>query len=386
MQASSTIKTTYIRAGNYTLPIVSNCGVTTVTCGLSLGSADSGETWSYYPPDGYDSASISGGSTAYGNGDYFAFFFQNANNLTINGLSIHNFQFAGIGGYNGGSNMVIENNIIYNQYDVADDSAAGFMCYSCSNATISHNVLHDIADFGILLSAVTGDISNLNVTGNVLYNICTGQQDCGALYAQDPQSGGSTNLNWTNNYIRDGNTFAGVGWGSALYMDDCLSNMTATGNIITGKNGGNTIMIHGGYNDHITGNLTDLSTYGQNVMAIQTSSCSNNSMSENEYERNIVIGAGGGGGYRIDAGSPPNAPTIANNDYYNYAGSAISSGGAYSDSNPVNENPDLSGWTYTVASGSPVFISPVDFSALAGGWGPPGYTIPQTGSAPSSPH
>ena len=386
MQASSTIKTTYVRAGNYTLPVIADCGWSTSSCGLNLGSADNGETWSYYPPDGYDSASISGGSTGAGSGDYFAFFFNVTNNLTINGLSIHNFQFAGIGGYNGGSNMVVENNLIFNGYDTADNSAGGFMCYGCANATISHNVVHDIAQMGILLVEVNGDISNLNVTGNVLYNLCTGIADCGALYVQDPSSSGPTNIKWTNNYIRDGNTSATVGWGAALYMDDCASNVTATGNVITGKNGGNTIMIHGGFNNIITGNLTDLSTYGNNVAALQTSSCSNNAMSGNEYEHNIVIGAGGGGGYRIDAGSPPNAPAIANNDYYNYGGSAISSGGAYSDASPSSVNPQLSGWSYTIASGSPVLNSPVNFPALVGGWGPPGYTIPQTGSAPSCTH
>jgi hypothetical protein len=386
MQASSTIKTTYVRAGNYTLPTITNCGYSTSSCGLNLGSADDGETWSYYPPDGYDSASISGGSTGVGSGDFFAISFNVTNNLTINGLSIHNFQYAGIGGYNGGSNMLIENNLIFDGYDTADSNAGGFMCYGCASATIANNVIHDIAQFGIGNVEANGDISNFNVTGNVLYNICTAAADCGAIYAQDPKSEGPTNIRWTNNFIRDGNTAASVGWGAALYIDDCLSNVTATGNVIAGKNGGNTIMIHGGYNNVISGNLTDLSTYGNNVAALQTSSCSDNSMSGNEYEHNIVIGAGGGGGYRIDAGVPPNAPTITGNDYYNYAGSAISSGGAYSDASPSSVNPQLSGWTYTIAAGSPVHSSPIDFPTPAGGWGPPGYTIPQTGTTPSSPH
>ncbi|TPV97865.1 MAG: hypothetical protein USCAAHI_02720 [Beijerinckiaceae bacterium] len=71
------------------------------------------------------------------------------------------------------------------------------------------------------------------------------------------------------------------------------------------------------------------------------------------------------------SGSPVNAPTITNNAYHNYAGSAINSGGSYSDANPVSEDPQLSCWVYNIASGSPVFSSPVSFPGLPGGWGPP---------------
>jgi hypothetical protein len=109
-------------------------------------------------------------------------------------------------------------------------------------------------------------------------------------------------------------------------------------------------------------------------------------MSGNEYERNIVIGEGGGGGYTLLSGSPLNAPTIMNNDYYNYGGSAISSGGSYKDTSPVSENPQISGWTYTIAPGSLVFNAPVNFPPIVGGWGPPGFVIPETGTPPSSPH
>jgi hypothetical protein len=54
-------------------------------------------------------------------------------------------------------------------------------------------------------------------------------------------------------------------------------------------------------------------------------------MSGNEVKSNIIIGEGGGGGYTKLSGSPLNSPTIDNNDYYSYGGSAISSEGLYSD-------------------------------------------------------
>jgi hypothetical protein len=35
---------------------------------------------------------------------------------------------------------------------------------------------------------------------------------------------------------------------------------------------------------------------------------------------------------------------------------------------------------------SPVLAAPVSFPGLMGGWGPPGYVLPETGTAPSCPH
>jgi hypothetical protein len=202
----------------------------------------------------------------------------------------------------------------------------------------------------------------------------------------------ATNIQLTNNYIHDGNTNAalGSGYGCAIYADDCTSNVTESGNVLTGRNGANTLLVHGGSNVHQVGNLTDLGTYGQSVAAFQTSGasgCSSAEMSGNEYENSIVIGAGGGGGFALLSGTPQHTPTIQDNDYYNYGGAAISSGsGAYADTNPVRVDPQLSGWSYSIAAGSPVFAAPVSFPPLVGGWGPPGYALPETGSPPSSPH
>jgi hypothetical protein len=387
MQASSSIKTTYIRAGNYTLPTLS-CGGS--SCGLDLGSADTGETWSYYPPDGVDSASLSGGSTASGNGLVTAISVSGAANLTLDGLAIHGFQYAGIGSSGGTSNLVVENNVLFDEYSASGSSnPGGFSCYGCGSTTISHNVFHDMAQFGVSVTNSNGDISNLQVTGNVFYSTCTAVANCGALYVEDT-SGTATNIQLTDNYIHDGNTFAALdsGYGSALYVADCTSNVVESGNVLTGRNGANTNFVQSGSNVRQAGNLTDLAGFGQRVATFQTSSASGCATSGgNEYENNIVISAGGGGGYVLLSGSPPSTPMIANNDYYNYGGSPISSGsGSYSDSNPVQENPGLTGWAYALETDSPVFAPPTSFPPLVAGWGPPGYVLPQTGTPPSSPH
>jgi hypothetical protein len=311
--------------------------------------------------------------------------------------------------------------------------------------------------------------------------------------------------------------------------------------VLTGENGGNNIMIHGGSNDVFSDNLTDISTFGSvnTILRFQSSSCS--SPTGNSFEGNIVISNGNGGGYNGISGTV----TVSNNAYWNYASggssfnvgytttptggsgnsytagynfangpytmsgtgtiqscsvwlatgpsgsmecgvySAVSSSqpgtllahsgsftpvagwntvvtttnpsvtsgtvifmgaidtvsnatledsnsgfnlygdndsettlqttflnpanldastfqlGAYAtfngsgggtgitttgDTNPVVENPQLSCWGYNIASGSPVFSSPVNFTDFTRGWGPPGYTIPHTGTVPSSPH
>jgi len=207
MRASSSIKTTYIRRGSYALPTLS-CGGS--TCGLNLTSADDGETWSYYPPDGVDSADLNAGSTGSGNGLVTAVSVS-ANNITINGLSIHDFQYSGIGSGGGVNNLLIENCLLFNGYLASGSSnPGGISCYGCGNMTISHNVIHDMAQFGVSISNVNGSISNLLVTGNVVYNTCTKIADCGALYVQDITTT-ATNLRFTNNYIHDREHVRGPG-------------------------------------------------------------------------------------------------------------------------------------------------------------------------------
>jgi Right handed beta helix region len=396
MQASTT-KTTYVRAGSYSLSAISNCNGDGMSCGVVMTQADDGETFSYYPPDGINSASLTGGATASGDGLYTVFNVDGTSNVTINGLSINNFQYAGIVSLGGTSGLVVINNEIFNGYYVPGvlSGAAGVMCYGCADTTISNNVIYNIAAFGVVFGNVNGNISNLLIFANVIFNTCTGLADCGAIYVQDTIAT-ATNIQWTDNYILNGNTYAllGSGYGAALYADDCTSNVTATGNVITGRNGSNTIMLHGGSNDVFSGNITDLSIYQQSVMAFQTSNesgCSNGTMSSNMFTNNIITGAGGGGGYLLLSGSPLTPPTITDNNYYNYGGSAVNSSGAYSDSNPTFANPNFtSTTTYALPSNSPVYNSPVSFPmqpanwGSAGFWGPPGFVVSPNVAATAS--
>jgi hypothetical protein len=114
-------------------------------------------------------------------------------------------------------------------------------------------------------------------------------------------------------------------------------------------------------------------------------------MQGNVFEDNVVVaGSSGPGSGFWGVSSPPNPMTIKNNAYYNYVGSTIDSNstgsGAGNDSNPTYVNPQISCWAPTISGASPVLGSPVSFPGIQGGWGPPGFVVPQTGTPPSWPH
>jgi len=396
MRASGTILTTYIRAGSYSFPTpVQNCdGGTGITCGIALTSADSGETWSYYPPDGYDSADLTGGSTAFGNGLHFIFNFDHTTNVTIDGLSLHDFQHSGFHSTGGDTNVILKDFIIFNEYATNSNFSApgGISFYGPVGMTISHGVIHDTNSWGInITNPGSGSVlTNPHIDHMAIWNTCTAQADCSGIYQVDATRQTGTGAQWTNNYIRDANTFAtlGSGFGSAMYADDCATDILATGNVITGRNGSNTAMLfHGGRNVRVNNNLIDLSTLGQSIVAFQTTTCPvNSNMDGNQVEHNIVISGAAGGGYNILSGSPPTAPTITANFYHNYGSGTLSSGGNYTDASPTTGDPKLTCWSYVIDPTSPVFSAPVSFTDFDRTWGPPGFVIPQTGTAPSSPH
>ncbi len=174
-----------------------------------------------------------------------------------------------------------------------------------------------------------------------------------------------------------------------VYLDDGTSNVTVKGNIIAGIMSG-CFQMNDATNDLIEGNICDLADSGYQNIVIYTGGKHVYPMSGNVFRNNIVISASTGSGSGFSgSSSPPNPMSISNDAYYNYVGSSINSSGtdgAGTDVDPVYENPQLSGWTYTIAGASPVFNSPVAFPAIAGGWGPPGFTIPQNGTPPSCPH
>ena len=387
----STTKTTYLRAGVYTLASQADC-IDSSPCGLKMDNRDNGQTWSNYPPDGYDSAIIDGQSTG-ANGLWTVISLDEVDNITFNGFVIRNFQYAGINA-DGGRNLTVRYMHIHNStYTPDNDNPGAVSFYGMNNAKILNNVIHDTQGFAITANNFNGDISGMTVDGNMVYNACKNSADCGAIYMFDGLKL-ATNIRWTNNYVLDGalKGVPGTGAGSALYADDCSSNITMSGNVLRGANGSNTIHLHGGDNLNVTNNIIDLGTNPlRSTFIFQTvdeGGCADMRMANIRTTNNIVVGnwsgPGSGSGF-LDDVMPQNMPIIEANNYFNYGSGSFEQVDTIPDRNPRFLNPQLSGYNYVLAPSSPVRSAPVNFQSIPTSWGWPGYQPPTTGTQPVVP-
>ena len=390
----SSIKTTCLRSGTYTR-----------TYTFILTSQDNGTTWKTYPGDALNSAVIDGA------GIQDVIHILGGNNITIDGLTVKNFTSRGIGIHGGGAwnaaapygnvaygiaaGNIITNNIVQDGVipDKGWDRAGIYAMGDVPNTTIAHNLIQNTTGYGIGVWScpVAGhNISNLDISSNVLLNVFRGGTgyDGGAIYVLDKPDGTkitSTNIKITNNFIRDyGDASAAASW--AVYLDNMCSNVTVSGNIIAGE-GTSTVHIHGGKNVTITGNILDMGSTGKDVLKYGKflSNPASPALTDNAFYGNVILSSTTSNSAAFWRGSlATEDPQIKNNFYYNYAGPSIWRG-TYNvvDASPVYGWPSISGWTYSIAANSPIYSSPVNFPQLARGWGPAGYTIPNTGSAPS---
>ncbi len=388
MRGSST-KTTYLRAGTY---IRSETFI--------LGPEDNGTTWQRYANDAWNSVIIDG------NGIADIIDILGGNNITIDGLTVRNYNARGIGIHGGNAcmnwyapyfnqahgvaqfnkitNCIVENgNITGASYVQAGWHSGGiFVKGEVKGTIISHNLVQNTTGYGI---QAQDKITDVQITDNVLLNVFRGGScdDGGAIYLIDA-SQASTNIVVKNNFIRDYGIKSLTAWG--IYLDNDCSNVTVQGNVVSGQ-GGRPVHIHGGRNNVITGNLFDNQNQLTEVLSYAKAS-GNNPMSGNVFSNNIILS-------RVNStytcynnsNSTDQFPQIQNNFYKNYGSGGISSSGTsgLTDSNPATGDPLISGTTtYDIASNSPVFASPVSFSPLLKGWGPAEYIIPADyGTAPS---
>ena len=420
---SSGIKTTFIRSGIY------------AAVRLVLTALDSGETWSYFPDDGIDTAVLEGGTTAPNTGTN-VITILGGSNITINGLAIQHFRDWGIGIHGGAGDAsdgfvnttasadfdVVTGNLIRAGYTTANSGWGGGGIWAKGQVRqliVKNNVISDQFGSGIRVdsngdgSTPDDDISGLSIQNNVLLNTNQATGDNGAIYIQD-QNFASTNLSIVNNFIRDYQSTGGLRNSNvpmrdvAIYLDRGASNIQIKGNVI-----GNTanaiagadtedstqaIFIGSGSNVTISGNIIDLGTAGAICSLVYEHYYSDDPpMTGNSFVSNVLLGnwhgpqkcyALGVGPYGYPSGSLGGhmiAPLTAHNIYYNVgAGSLLTDGNAFGDASPVEGmNPMLSGWTYDVDASSPLLTLGGGFQAPAASWGPLGYAVPAVGTAPS---
>lgn len=426
MQGSVT-KTCYIRAGAYS---PSQGGITTApaSCGTQfacgcpglaavyLVAGDNGETWSYYPSDGVNSAILDGGApfvsqtgaaAAFSGAGVLscAFASQASISVTITGLTFQFWRYGALDAVNGA--YTFTSNILHDFRQVSDGGTAVLLGCGSSGSTVSNNYISNMPYHGISLapgkvSQCATAISNVTIANNRIANVCTWEAnilganggDCGGIYAQ-AQVTSNSNIHLTNNYISDINVssngngnFVGC-CAMGIYLDGDY-NFTLNSNVIIGiksagysQNGGGNIF---------TNNIIDVGNPGYEFIAIDFneagistggSAFTNNIITANGNTTSFPNGSNTGDGFVLDHNTTMDNPmAVTNNAYWNYNGTSVKNTG---DTNPTYEDPKLSGWSVGQFLSSSVFNPPVSWSCLAGAWGPPGFAIPTTGTAPSWP-
>ncbi len=390
---------TYIRGGYYALPAVTQNGV---SYGLYLTAADNGQTWSYYPPDGYNSAILDGGSTSSSTGIKELITIDGASHVTINGLQLQHFRWVGIGLHGGtrfkelfpastamADSNTVTNNILHDgSYDTSPIGGYGggafYGVMNIPNTTVTNNAIYNISTSGIQAEAggSSGNLSSLWIANNVVLSTCLLVRDCGSIYVQDTNTT-STHIRIINNFVRD----SGIPTSKArsIYLDDGVSGAVVSNNISTGVFNF-AFTIHGGSNNSISSNIVDMGpSNNREILLYQGNGMTG--MTGNTVQSNLIVSGGAGGWY--EGKSFGAQPAIKNNVYHQYAGAPVYTrglGGLNGDASPVSADPQLSCWTYVLASGSPVYSPPVSFMPLPRSWGPPGYAVPKTGTPPSQPY
>jgi hypothetical protein len=206
---NTSIKTTYIRKGTYKPPAGIGCN-NGRGASVYLASSDNSETWSFYPPDGYNSAIIDGQSTvgnsggSGGNGTGCAFSGSTVSHITIVGLQFENYLYSAFS-VDHGSYLNFTDNVVHNLTAAA--WSAGAVVTNCAPGTlVKNNYMYNLAYAGMELLAgqsCPAGISNVVVSGNVIENSCTWPAvygfgndqnggDCGAVYLIGTSS--STNV------------------------------------------------------------------------------------------------------------------------------------------------------------------------------------------------
>lgn len=419
-------KTCYFRAGIYSVTqgSITNgatpCGG--YSCGCNLGiaavylvAADNGETWSYDPMDGYNTAILDAqapvvtqtgnSSTPFSAPPFLACAFasQIANNVTITGLVFQHWNLSALAAVGGAYNFT--NNIMSDFRLVHDGGTPVALGCGTSGSTVSNNFFQNIPYHGVSITCNTSPMSNLLTSTNFFLNICTWQAntlaasggDCGAIYEQLENTGNS-NIQNINNYIRDVNASSN-GAGSfnngccafGLYLDGDYG-VSSISNVIEGKK--SACYSQDGGNNRFIRNICDVGNPGYQIIA-QDVNPSPFAALGNVFQSNIVVANGNitstlgsttGDGYVSSnaCGTPclNNPMLISKNAYWNYHGTSVRNVG---DSQPVYEDPKLSGWSVGQFLSSGVFNAPVSFTCLPGGWGPPGFTVPTSGTPPSWP-
>ena len=324
MEASSTIKTTYLMGGNYSR---------TQTLSITHWN-DVGESWLAYPGqtpvlDGGNNVGIGIAITG--------------KNIRVQGLTVQNYTQIGVYAYNA-QYAVINNNTIQNILS-SSTNQGGIYALWFHDSKITHNLIQNVNGPGISLTSQGEDNSNVIIGSNVIINVNTELYDSGGIYVLDRGHVSRSQL-ISNNAIRD---FGGAcpipGKNNptvAILFDDQTSFVTARNNIMSG-NGGRGAQIHGGDHNTFRNNIFDATNYCGAVFMYQDTAALqliNYGMAGNVIENNIVYSTGKQEQvWRSLPTKPVPEPTVDVNLYYSINGFLFPA--PITDKSPVFGDPDF---------------------------------------------
>ena len=363
---------------------------------LSFTSADNGETWETDPASALGAAVLDGTFATSIGMDLVG-----VSNFTINGLHLTRYNSFGIGDSNGIStiaSVTIENNEVgfIDSPGGGAAQSAGIGFNGATNTIVENNYVHDTQATGIEIIAFnsTDRLTGSVIRNNVVINAVQTLSDDGAIYTNARNSGASAGaLTISGNYVRDYGSTSLTSDMICIYLDDNTANAVVTGNICAppalgappsgGDNNSNCFLVNGGAGNSITGNICDLGATSRQGVALIVAG--GNTLSNNIVIANFVgaqnTSDSGIVGFSYYGAAPQ---TVQNNAYHNYAGGAeVSTGPNYSDASPQHYSAAQLGLActnavYSIAPGSAVLGSPVNFPPLPTSWGPSGFTIPSS--------
>jgi parallel beta-helix repeat protein len=360
------IKTINVQAGNYSQYAPVALG--TRDAGLSIiGSGD---------------AVIDGHGSANG-----LFTLNNASGITIAGLTLENTASSTILMIGSSGNSIVGNHILntatsgievvdYSNNNKIDNNwidgigapetgGGGIYVHGGSYNTLTHNQIQHAKGSGIaLLDFMTGSTLTQNIGNTIAYNrvLDTDQtaNDSGGIYILG-RTAADTQTTVTMNFVQ------GVGGAGrhnvGIYLDDDTNGVTVTKNIVAGA-GSDALQVHGGSNNHFSGNIFDLGNINASSAGFFQAAPSEqiqNAMVNNDFTGNIVISSASQPRnplFPIDNGGNP---TISGNDYWSTVGAYMNTS---QDSAAQHVDPGISSGNYGGVNGAGIGFSPINLAAI----------------------
>lgn len=372
----------------------------------------------------FDTMILDGASTSVGCGCGLADLIDilGGSSITINGLAFQHWQNDAVNimggsafGVGSASGNTVENSTFGFNTNATFNSTSVFAQDLAPNTTFDHNYVHDVVsmgvDFNAFVAPPNASIDGGKITNSFIERACSAVSDCGAIYTQAINGASAScasclGVLFQNNFTRDQGFIGGFGT-NGIYLDAGSNGVTMAGNIIgppcagcvSNQNDGGEAFNVDGFKNTIKNNIVDLGCSGMVFIVNGWLNPGSSPFAEgdgNSFTDNIVLSCYTGTQNNNQNGNTPDsyfqlsgAPnwTIGPNVYHNYKGGTVntqSTVAASSDSNPQLIDPQITGFQYQIAAGSPVFGAPINFKAIVGGWGPPGF-VPATDTNHSNP-